>query len=66
MTRILVPTDFSPNAAKALNYAVHLARALEGRLTLVHALSAVGIGYEENMALMHEQHQIIAESAQQT
>jgi len=37
MKRILVPTDFSPNATKALDFAVQIARRLKGDIVLVHA-----------------------------
>ena len=35
--RILCPTDFSANAARALEYAEHLAREADAELYLVHA-----------------------------
>lgn len=38
LTRILVPTDFSRNAAQALRYAVPLARQVGGKITLLHVL----------------------------
>lgn len=38
LARILVPTDFSPNAAQALRYAVALARQVGGKITLLHVL----------------------------
>lgn len=37
MKTILVPTDFSPNAARAIDYAVQLARKNNAALLLVHA-----------------------------
>ena len=37
-TRILVPTDFSPNAEEALLFAVPLARQLGGKITLLHSI----------------------------
>jgi nucleotide-binding universal stress UspA family protein len=36
--KILVPTDFSRNADKALRFAVPLARQLGGKITLLHAI----------------------------
>ena len=36
LKKILVPTDFSPNSEKALNYALRLARLAQGRLLLLH------------------------------
>ena len=35
-SHILAPTDFSPNSARAVDYAVQLARRLEAQLTLLH------------------------------
>lgn len=39
MKNILFPTDFSPNADNALNYAVEIARKVKGNLILFHAYS---------------------------
>ncbi len=36
MKKILVPTDFSANAANAVNYAISLARILHAKITLLH------------------------------
>lgn len=36
MKNILVPTDFSANAANALRYAIELAKIFDSRLTLLH------------------------------
>src|SRR5690606_9105952 len=38
MKRILVPTDFSLNANKALDYALHIAAAAKASIVLVHIL----------------------------
>jgi universal stress protein A len=38
---ILVPTDFSAYAEQALDYAIALAKPLQARVTLLHAISAV-------------------------
>ncbi len=37
MKRILVPTDFSPNAEKALNFAVQIAKRAGAELFVIHA-----------------------------
>ena len=37
MKRILVPTDFSPNAEKALNFAVQIAKKAGAEIFLIHA-----------------------------
>ena len=38
MKKILVPTDFSPNAEKALNYAVQIAKRTRGEINIVHGV----------------------------
>jgi nucleotide-binding universal stress UspA family protein len=38
---LLVPTDFSPDAQRALDDAIALARVLHARVTLLHVISAV-------------------------
>lgn len=38
---LLVPTDFSPYAEDALDYAIALARALRARVILLHVISAM-------------------------
>lgn len=40
MKKILVPTDFSPNADKALNFAVQIAKHSRGEIMLVHSTEA--------------------------
>lgn len=54
MKKILVPTDFSPNADKALNYAVQIARRAGGELILIHGVENYNVAEgakiaEENM-----------------
>lgn len=40
MKKIIVPTDFSPNADKALNYAIQLASITGAEITLLHAIDS--------------------------
>ncbi len=40
MKKILVPTDFSKNAEKALNYAVQLAKKTDGEIFLMHTVES--------------------------
>ena len=54
MKKILVPTDFSLNADKALNYAVQLAKKTGGEILLIHVVDSgepenAGITAEEKM-----------------
>ncbi len=41
MKKILVPTDFSPNAAKALEFAANIARKADAEIIIVHVYSDV-------------------------
>ena len=47
---ILVPTDFSETASKALDYAIALAKKVKGKLVLVHVLEING--YTATMEMM--------------
>jgi nucleotide-binding universal stress UspA family protein len=40
--RILFPTDFSPSALHALDYAISLALEHESRIFLVHVIEDIG------------------------
>lgn len=42
MKKILVPTDFSPNAEKAMNYAIQVAARAGAEILLVHAIEIGG------------------------
>jgi len=64
MKRILVPTDFSPNASKALNYAVQLARAAKADITLIHAVEAYQ--QQEAMAAAKEKLELLRKSIAET
>ncbi len=46
-TNILVPTDFSETADKALDYAVALAVKLDARVHVVHAIGIPALGVPE-------------------
>lgn len=41
--KILVPLDGSEQSLKALNFAVQIAKKFDGKITLIHAYSVVGI-----------------------
>ncbi|MGV3539469.1 MAG: universal stress protein [Rufibacter sp.] len=56
MKTILVPTDFSANAANAITYAVQLANQVKGKLIFVHALTSQILGLpEEDVTIDPEQ-----------
>jgi len=62
MKQLLVPTDFSPCAGNALDFAVHSAKLLPAEITLLHAFEVTGDRYtdyrgvnkEFNQSLMYD------------
>ncbi|MBL0337479.1 MAG: universal stress protein [Chitinophagaceae bacterium] len=66
MKKILVPTDFSPNADKALDYAVRLACYTNAKIILVHACDLPGHSFSDNVALKESfNRKLILESKEQ-
>jgi nucleotide-binding universal stress UspA family protein len=63
MTKILVPTDFSPTAGKALDYAVQIAKLNNGSILLVHACSLVDSSFREKAELKTEFNNTITDEA---
>ncbi|MBE2229542.1 MAG: universal stress protein [Chitinophagaceae bacterium] len=63
MKRILVPTDFSPNADKAIDYAVQVAKRNEATLYLIHACDHLDPLYLENTLSKSAYSQAIADAA---
>lgn len=63
MLKLIVPTDFSPNAARAIDYAVQLARSGKAEIMVVHASERLSNpGMEAGLPLA-EYNQQIAENA---
>jgi nucleotide-binding universal stress UspA family protein len=54
MKKILVPTDFSPNADKALNFAVQLAKKAKAVIVIVHACDLLELTFRDHLALKQE------------
>jgi len=54
MKRILVPTDFSECAARALNFAVQSAKMLPAEITILHAFDRQGSLYTDYMGVNKE------------
>lgn len=54
MKKLLVPTDFSPNADKALDFAVQLAKKAKAKIILVHACDLLELTFKDNIALKKE------------
>lgn len=54
MKKILVPTDFSANANKALDFAVQIARKAKAKIILVHACDLLELTFKDHMGLKKE------------
>ena len=64
MKKILVPTDFSPNANKALDFAVHIARKAKAETILLHAsFDLIDTAFKDNHAIYKEYNQNITDKA---
>lgn len=61
MKKIVVPTDFSPNADKALNFAVQIAKLAKAEIVLVHACDLLGTTFKDHMTLKIEHNQSIVD-----
>ena len=64
MKKILVPTDFSPNADKALDFALHIARLNKGEIVLIHAAETYPV--EEAILIAREKLALIRKSISET
>ena len=51
MKKILVPTDFSPNADKALDFAVQIARKAKAKIILIHACDLLDLKFKDYSGL---------------
>ncbi len=63
MKTILVPTDFSPNADKALDFAVQIAKKAKAKIILVHACDLLELTFKDNLWLKKEYNQKIVKEA---
>ena len=54
MKRLLVPTDFSPCADNAINFAVGIAKALSGEVVLLNVYEHAGSTYTDYVGLDKE------------
>ena len=59
MKKILVPSDFSLNAAKALNFAVHIAKQTKAEIILIHACNLIDSAFKDNQYFYKEHNQTI-------
>lgn len=60
MKNILVPTDFSSNANKALDFAVQIARQAKAEISLIHACDLIDTIFKDNQPLYKEHNPTIS------
>ena len=63
MKKILVPTDFSPEANKALDVAVQIAKQAKAEIILIHACDLLNTTFKDNQAIYKEYNQAIIDKA---
>lgn len=63
MKKILVPTDFSPNAAKAIDYAVQIAKRNQATIYLVHAVDLMDTTFQDRLEVKEEYNKTISDEA---
>lgn len=60
---ILVPTDFSPNATKALDFAVQIAKQASAKLVIIHACALLDIVFKDHVERDEEYNKKIIDEA---
>jgi len=63
MKKILVPTDFSPNSTKAIDYAVQVAKINKSEIFIVHACNLIDTNPQIRPELQNEYNKAIADEA---
>ena len=63
MKKILVPTDFSPNAARAIDYAVQIAKLNQATIYIIHACDNLDTLNMENVQPRREYNKKITDEA---
>jgi len=63
MKKILVPTDFSSNALKALEFAVHIAKKAKAEIILVHSCDLVTDTFQDQLTIKKEHNELILDKA---
>ncbi len=59
MKAILIPTDFSPNANKALDFAVQIAKKASAKIIIIHACDLFDITFKDRIKTEEEYNQKI-------
>lgn len=63
MKKILVPTDFSTNANKALDFAVQIAKQAKAEIILVHGCDLIGTAFQDHLTIKREHNEAILDNA---
>jgi nucleotide-binding universal stress UspA family protein len=63
MKTILVPTDFSPNANKALDFAVGIAKAASAKIIIIHACDLLDITFKDQVKIKEDYNQQIIDES---
>ena len=63
MKTIVVPTDFSPNATKALDFAVQIAKQASAKLIIIHACDLLDIVFKDHIKREEEYNKKIMDEA---
>lgn len=63
MKKILVPTDFSPNAAKAIDYAVQISKLNQATIYIIHACDLLDTTFKDKLELKEEYNKHITDEA---
>jgi nucleotide-binding universal stress UspA family protein len=66
MKKILVPTDFSSNAGKALDIAVQIAKQAKAEIILVHACDLLDTTFKDRLALKKEYNKRLLDQANES
>ena len=63
MQKIIVPTDFSSNAKKAMDFAVQIARQAKAEIIVIHACELIDSTFKDHQTVYKEHNQTIIDKA---
>jgi nucleotide-binding universal stress UspA family protein len=63
MKKILVPTDFFPNATRAIDYAVQIAKMNQAAIYVIHACDLLDTSFRDRLSVKEEYNKAIANEA---
>jgi nucleotide-binding universal stress UspA family protein len=65
MKKIMVPTDFTANANKAVDFAVAVAKEAKAEVLIIHVCDLVDTTFKDHLAVKKEHNQLIVDRANQ-